>query len=138
MKLFWRCKHRSINLIFLMKIPVKNGEVALDLPPCGANIILFTEKPFGRLTLSTGNARAGKRISVKAGLEAGTGLIPVALELFLPDGTKSSLSRYDVLKNGFSAWDVTIPLNAPAGKWRVKVKELATGQENMCSFLVAK
>ncbi|OQA88634.1 MAG: hypothetical protein BWY31_00232 [Lentisphaerae bacterium ADurb.Bin242] len=119
-------------------IPVKNGEISLELPPSGGNIILFTEKQPGRFAVSAEKeVRRGARMSVKLSLENGSGLIPVNLELFLPDGTRSSLSRWNVLKNGSLAWEFTIPLNAPAGDWRIRAAESATGQVKTFSFRVA-
>ncbi len=127
----------AFNLTAQCPIPVKNGEIALELPPSGGNIILFTEKQPGSLAVSAEkDVRRGKHILVKLSLENGSGLIPVNLELFLPDGTRSSLSRWNVLKNGSLAWEIAIPLNAPAGDWRIRAAESATGQVKTFSFRV--
>ncbi len=119
-------------------IPVKNGQLSLELPPSGGNIILFMEKQPGKFAVSVEKeVRRGSRISVKLALENGSGLIPVNLELFLPDGTRSSLSRWNVLKNGSLDWEFTVPLNAPNGNWRIRAAESATGQVKTLSFRVA-
>lgn len=128
----------AFNLNVKTPIPVKNGEISLELPPSGGNIILFMEKQPGKLAVSgEKEVRRGSHVTVKLSLENGSGLIPVNLELFLPDGTRSSLSRWNVLKNGSLDWDFTIPLNAPNGDWRIRAAESATGQVKTLSFRVA-
>ena len=125
----------AYDMISSKQIPFRNGKIRLELGPCDGKIILFTGKPIGKLSASAaGTAVPGKNITVKIRLENSTGLIPVLLDVYDAAGKKLSISRSSLLKNGVLDHIITIPVNAPAGRWKLVAKELARGQVRTVSF----
>ena len=121
------------------ELPVRDGHVKLDLPPCGGRIVLFTRNPLGRFSASAPDkAVRGNPVRIDLCLEKGAGLIPVQLDVRMPGHSTSFFSRYDVLRNGTLAVNFILPFNAPPGTWSVRVRELAAGQEAVCPFTVGE
>lgn len=62
------------------------------------------------------------------------GFLPVEIQVVRPDGTLSSFSCADVLEEGHLRFRLPVAQNAPAGKWTVKARELASGKSAATSF----
>ena len=120
------------------RVALENGQISLDLPACGGKIIIFTHKQLGAFSVKTENRSVapGAKLKYGAKLVNGEGLIPVRFQIVSADRKTVLTDFYTVLKNGTSVETLTIPLNVPAGKYRVYAKELATGKINSCEFSV--
>ena len=128
----------AYDLLTNKQVKLHNRKLLLKLKPSGASIIMFTNQPIRRFKVSsTPFVPQGKDFPVTitmTGLKRG--LIPVELILTAPSGRKSSLSHYDVIKNGKLRWNIPVAWNAPVGKWHLKVKELASGLNTRIGFTV--
>lgn len=129
----------AYDMMTRKQLPIRNGKITFELGPCAGKIILFTSKAIGSLTLNCnrsieqgGNLRADIRIG------NGTGMIPVLIEIYDAAGKKLSISCSDVVVNGRLKREWTIPVNAPAGRWKIAIRELAKGQTKTVTFNVTK
>lgn len=120
------------------QLEIANGKLQLELGPCNGRIILFTGKELGTLQIRCPDTVQGGKAELSVTIEQGSGLIPVQLELYDPSSRKLSLSCSDVVKNGSLRRAWTIPLNAPSGTWKIRVRELAKGQQAETAFQVGK
>ncbi len=128
----------AYDLLNHKSIPLRNGKFKLQLKPCSGSIVMFTEQPVSGLQVNTGNnVVQGQNVEVKISMpKLNQGLIPVELSLILPNGKKSSLSRYDVIEAGKLRYSIPIAHNAPTGKWQLKITELAAGTKRSIYFTV--
>lgn len=127
----------AYDLMASKQIPISGGKIRLNLDACSGRIVLFTEKKLGELSAECpASVPAGDNVTVEIQMKNGTGLIPVLLDVYDASGKKHSVSRSEVLKNGALDFTFTIPVNAPEGRWKVQIKELATGQIRTVSFTV--
>jgi len=125
----------AYDLVQHEQIPIEDEKVQLELGPCNGKIILFTEKALSKLQVQCPDTARGKQATASVTIADGCGLVPVLLDFCTPDGAPF-FSRSDVVKNGALERPLTIPLNAPAGSWKLRVRELATGQQSEISFQV--
>jgi hypothetical protein len=110
--------------------------IALFLGPCDGAILMFSDAGVGTLEIADAPASAPRGGAIDVVLELSAaggegapaeGLVPVELRLERPDGSRSDLSRYDVIEEGRQRWAIPIATNAPTGTWRLRATELATG-----------
>ena len=126
----------AYDLLTSNPVAVTNGCFKIDMKPSGAAIVMFIEQPVNGLKANiSGDVSRGGILTVDIRIPGITnGLIPVQLELIRPDGRKSSLSRYDVVNDGKLDWRIPVAFNAPQGRWRIKIKELASGSVDEQTF----
>jgi hypothetical protein len=128
----------AYDLLTNKPVPLRNGKLSLKLKPGGGSIVMFTNQPIRRFKVGlTATAKRGKDFPVTVNIPGqNKGLIPIELSLIAPDGKKSSLSHFNVIKKGSITWNIPIAYNAPKGKWQVTVKELASGCNAKAGFTV--
>lgn len=116
---------------------------SFDLGPCDGRIILFLRRPVGAFTFERkpevvrrgAYAEFQMRVSVEgASGELVDGLIPLRLDLLMPDGRESDLSEYSVIERGRFMRRIPFAVNAPAGRWKLRAVEYATGGTVECEF----
>ena len=61
---------------------------------------------------------------------------PMQILVTMPDGRKTDESTYGLFKDGVFTRKISIAGNAPAGIWKITVRELASGAEKSLTFLV--
>jgi hypothetical protein len=109
---------------------------ALDLPAAGGKALVFLPEAIGALSVEpggSGNVRPGDSIALRAHLRGASGkpvpgLIPLAVTVCRPDGSRHDASHFSVLRAGEWSWELTLARNAPVGRYTATVKELASGQ----------
>lgn len=127
----------AFDLLNRKKTAVIDGRIGIELPPCGGAILMFAHDDTGDMKLTADKSvLCGKKCTARISLSKSIGLIPVRLDLYMPDGGKSSLSHCSVLCDGKLEWSFIIPLNAPAGEWKITAEELASGKKESITFNV--
>ena len=118
---------------------LNDGSIYGVCSPCDGRIVLFTSKKLGVLSTDCQNAvKRGNTVDLNVTIGSGSGMIPVLLDIYDAAGKKLSLSRSNVIVNGKLTQTWTVPVNAPLGKWKIVVKELAKGQTKTVTFNVTK
>ena len=131
--------HYAYDLMSNRRIELKDRQLSFDLPPCGGRIILFTQNLLGKFLVNADKTVSpGKILKYGAKLVNGEGLIPVRFRIVSADKKTVLTDFYTVLKNGKAIELLTIPLNAPTGKYTVYARELATGKVNTCEVSIKK
>lgn len=108
--------------------PVPADRLILDLAPGSGRIIMLSDTPLGTLRLRLPKTAArGTFFPVEADLPS-AGAIPAEVIFSDPAGQRSSHSHYTLIRNGSLRLRLPAAWNAPAGRWQVEIRELATGQ----------
>lgn len=107
---------------------VPADRLTLDLAPGSGRIIMLSDTPIGALQLRLPDKAArGTFFPVEADLPS-AGAIPAEVIFSDPAGRRSSHSHYTLIRNGSLRLRLPAAWNAPAGRWQVEIRELATGQ----------
>ncbi len=123
----------AYELLRCQEVSVRNAEFYLDLPPAGGAIVIFLPERLTTLRLvMPPRISQGEVAAIHAELrgesgQSAPGIIPCKLDIIRPDGSVDSLSHHGAIKKGTFAFELPIPLNAPAGVWHVTIRELASG-----------
>lgn len=129
----------AYDMMARKEIPIRGGKINLQLGPCDGRIVLFTSKKLGALSANCqSTVKCGNPVDLNVTIGNGSGMIPVLLDVYDAAGKKLSLSRSNVIVNGKLKQTWTVPVNAPLGKWKIVVKELAKGQTKTVTFNVTK
>ena len=125
----------------------EEGGAAVDLrlEPGWGKLLVACAEPLGTPEVSVSDrAEAGGPVSarVQARYASGasvTGVVPLRVELFSPDGARNDYSRFTATEpDGSWAAEVPIADNEPAGAWTVRVTELIGGHVTVAGFEVAQ
>ena len=117
---------------------IKNGKTVIRSSFEGKNIgklfLLLPEK-IGRIRLNLpSSAKKGGTIQLKISLETPSGkpvksIHPIQIEVLDAEGRKTCDSTSAALENGDYSQSLTVPLNAAAGQWKIKVTDHASGMK---------
>ncbi len=117
---------------------IKNGKTVIRTAFAGKNIgklfLLLPEK-LGRLKLDMpSSAKKGGTIRFKVSLETASGkpvesIHPVQIDVLDAEGRQTCDSTSAALENGIYSQSLTVPLNAAAGQWKIRVTDHASGMK---------
>ena len=137
------------DLLAMQAVPVegagKSRTLRLGLPAGGAHVLMLLPRSLGALevlsdvVVSQWGDHRGRSVRVRAELldDGGgkaAGLVPATITITRPDGTCSDYSRHTVFERGRLTYTFPLPCNGPAGTWRVRVLERASGQTEEVSL----
>ena len=116
----------------------------LDLPPAGGRVVILLPKEISQLKLTCAQSttiQQGETLTVNALLldKNNTqipGIIPAHLNITRPDGTVDGYSHNSAFHKGNLQFKYPIPINAPLGRWSIKVRDLAANMEKIITFNV--
>jgi hypothetical protein len=119
-------------------LAINASKLVFPLSPCAGRIVMLTARPVGALAISLPTELAPGRIAHVKVSSTGfsEGLLPVKIELIRPDGQSSSLSRFSVLQRGLLDLELPLAVNAPHGKWTLRVTCLATSAASETDFIL--
>ncbi|NLF18760.1 MAG: hypothetical protein GX595_16125, partial [Lentisphaerae bacterium] len=111
----------------------------LALGPGEGRALVLLPAAIARLDLQAGLQAAewgdhrGRQIALRAGLfdaegRIVPGVVPATVTLIHPDGSRNDLSHHGAFRRGLLETALPIPVNAPPGPWRVRVREHAGGR----------
>ena len=64
------------------------------------------------------------------------GICPAHVTVSFPDGSAAPYDKYVAVKNGRYIFQLNPALNEPAGPWKVKLSELASGKSALAAIEV--
>lgn len=112
-------------------------EIFVDFTTNDGKLFLLTDRPLGKLEIqSPSEARIGGSAGIEVRSPDSGVLIPVQISVTPPDGTSTDDSGYAVVENGIYRKQITFPANAPAGIWKIAVRNLADGEEIVSSLTI--
>jgi len=112
----------------------------VSLPPAEGKIIAFYQQAIGEIRIECAeNAGPGTAVEIEVELrdvegDSFKGSVPLSFVLTDPSGTRSDFSHYDCMESGEWGFTWQAPVatssnqKAVFGKWRVTVRELASGK----------
>jgi len=122
----------------------QRSRLKMDLPPAGGRVVVFLSEEIGNLKLSPVDAKSvmrgsylqltGQLLGMSGALVPG--VIPVEIAITNPDGSRSDFSHFSAFVKGKWAFVLPIPHNAPAGSYRLEVRELASGKKQTLEWRV--
>lgn len=111
--------------------------IEVDFTTSDGKLFLLTDRPLGKLELrSPSGAKSGGNAEIRICSPDRKVLIPVQITITAPDGTPTGDSGYAVVENGVFRKRITFPENAPAGVWKITVRNLANGGESVSALTV--
>ncbi|MBO4631120.1 MAG: hypothetical protein J5858_04280, partial [Lentisphaeria bacterium] len=111
--------------------------IEVDFTTNDGKLFLLTGRPLGKLELrSPSGATSGGSAEIQIYSPDRGMLIPVRITVTAPDGTLTDDSGYAVVENGVLRKQITFPENAPAGIWKIAVRNLADGKETVSALTV--
>ena len=117
---------------------VKDGKTvikaAYDAQNIGRLFLLLPEK-IGSVQLEmASSAKKGKTVPLTVKMKYASGktvqsIHPIRIEVRDAAGKLTDDSTWTALENGSRRWNISIPLNADSGDWKVTVSDLASGKK---------
>ncbi len=117
-------------------VPGANKEACAgswDLEETTARVCAVLPRKLAEIALSAGQSlRAGEKLVIRVGFEDERGetlvaALPFCLTILRPDGKAEAELYRSTSREGTFALAYPIPLNAPAGEWKVAVRSQLTG-----------
>jgi len=109
-------------------------EIDCDLTMATARVFGAVQRGLKAIALSaTQSVSAGDSISLRVGFEDGKGkplvaALPFHLAILRPDGRPALEAHRSTSREGTFAFSYALPINAPAGDWKIAVRSQLTGQ----------
>ena len=113
--------------------------IPVNFSSSGGRAFLVVPRELPALTVHVPREiQLGKKFSLQAELPGTDFILPLKITLLDPDGRKSDESGVDMLRNGRFSREITLPENAPAGIWKLDIRESASGSGGVFHIHVKK
>lgn len=113
------------------RLSVRRGETfTLDFEPTEMKIIAVLPSPIENLELQVSDSKNGRRMNIEVvcyGKKGRMILAPLPLELAISNPTEVLLLYRSTDGNGIYKETIPLGFNAPAGRWKIVVRELFSG-----------
>jgi len=109
-------------------------DLEVQLGPCEGRLFVITDRAIDAVRIEASQqARPGESVTIKAAVVDAEGrpidaVVPVKMELLDPHGRAAEFSGYYGAKDGQVEVTADLGPNDVPGLWRIRVKELASGQ----------
>ena len=123
------------------RVPFSSGRgktvIEVDFTTNDGKLFLLTDRRLGKLELrAPSKAKSGGCAEIRICSPDRGVLIPVQITVRAPDGNPTDDSGYAVVGNGVFRKQIPFPENAPAGVWKIAVRNLADGEETVSALTV--
>ena len=125
----------------LLHSDYKNGslQVPVKLPPGGGMILMVSDSKIEKVSLSVSGVKRDSKAEIKVWVtdkngKTVPGILPVAVDIIAPDGTKAEYSASYAAVDGRVSVFFTPAFNDLPGTWKIRARELAAGNSAEIEF----